>query len=84
MLWQYLSKGDGTFAPRTRIGGGWLHSETLIGAGDADGDGRPDLIRTDTNLHVPKLYKGTGDWKAPFHNYEVMYLDHDNTLNHVL
>ncbi|MFB6622112.1 FG-GAP repeat domain-containing protein [Streptomyces sp. NPDC056374] len=83
-LWQYLGKGDGTFAPRTRIGGGWNSwngFDAIIGAGDADGDGHPDLIGTDTLLDVPKLYKGTGDWKAPLHDYEVMYLDYDRALN---
>ncbi|MFJ5712865.1 FG-GAP repeat domain-containing protein [Streptomyces sp. NPDC093105] len=84
VLWQYLGKGDGTFAPRTKIGGGWNGYTALIGTGDADGDGRPDLIATDTNLDTPRLYKSTGDWKAPFRTAEQMYLDADDTLNHIL
>ncbi|MFI8326979.1 hypothetical protein [Streptomyces sp. NPDC085529] len=84
VLWQYLGKGDGTFAPRTRIGGGWNGFNSLIGAGDADADGRVDLIGTDTHLDTPRLYKGTGDWKASLRTAEQMYLDYDGTLNHVL
>ncbi|MEU1367252.1 VCBS repeat-containing protein [Streptomyces sp. NPDC005803] len=73
VLWQYLGKGDGTFAARTKVGGGWNAFGGLVGAGDADGDGRPDLIglRRDRD----SLYKGTGDWKAPFLTAETMYLE---------
>ncbi len=36
----------------------------LVGIGDADRDGRPDMIaRGSTGTF---LYKGTGNWKAPF------------------
>ncbi|MFF2778139.1 FG-GAP repeat domain-containing protein [Streptomyces sp. NPDC058052] len=68
VLWLYLGKGDGTFAPRTRVGGGWGAYSQIVNIGDADRDGRADLIaesgtQRDPWLHV---YKGTGDWKAPF------------------
>jgi hypothetical protein len=70
VLWLYLGKGDGTFAARTKIGGGWGSFKNLIGIGDVDGDGRNDLVAQgqdratyDTVLH---LYRGTGQWKAPF------------------
>ncbi|MFF5635498.1 FG-GAP repeat domain-containing protein [Streptomyces sp. NPDC012825] len=75
VLWLYLGKGDGTFAPRTRIGGGWNAFRPLIAAGDANGDGRPDLMGLGTSYWMPKLYEGTGDWKAPFRPGEDMYLD---------
>ncbi|WP_017239433.1 FG-GAP repeat domain-containing protein [Streptomyces sp. SS] len=70
VLWQYLGKGDGTFAPRTRIGGGWNAFSRLLAVGDHDNDGRNDLmaysptpIADGKNVYI---YKGTGDWRAPF------------------
>ncbi|MEV7415944.1 VCBS repeat-containing protein [Streptomyces sp. NPDC089919] len=76
VLWLYLGRGDGTFASRVKIGGGWNAFRPLIAAGDADGDGRPDLMALGTARQTPRLYKGTGDWKAPFRTGEAMYLDH--------
>ncbi|MFF1506134.1 FG-GAP repeat domain-containing protein [Streptomyces sp. NPDC058326] len=67
-LWLYLGKGDGTFAPRTKVGGGWGQFRYIVNIGDVDRDGRADLLAESGSpesslLHV---YKGTGDWKAPF------------------
>ncbi|MHA4777065.1 FG-GAP repeat domain-containing protein [Streptomyces sp. MSC1_001] len=59
-----LGKGDGTFAPRTRIGGGWNMFGHLVGAGDVDGDGRPDLIGY--GAEGTYLYRATGGWETPF------------------
>ncbi|MER7955904.1 VCBS repeat-containing protein [Streptomyces sp. NPDC096030] len=71
VLWLYLGKGDGTFAARTKIGSGWNAYTHLVGAGDADRDGRPDLYAVNTaEPHGPVLYKGTGDWRAPFRSRE--------------
>jgi hypothetical protein len=41
--WLYQGLGNGEFAPRVRIGGGWNQYTHLVGTGDADRDGRPDL-----------------------------------------
>ncbi|CAM5243547.1 VCBS repeat-containing protein OS=Streptomyces tendae OX=1932 GN=GUR47_19715 PE=4 SV=1 [Streptomyces tendae] len=65
VLWLYLSKGDGTFAPRTRIGGGWNGYDEIAAGSDLTDDGRADLLATDKS-GVLWLYKGTGDWRAPF------------------
>ncbi|MFD0143730.1 MULTISPECIES: FG-GAP repeat domain-containing protein [unclassified Streptomyces] len=71
VLWLYLGRGDGTFAARTKIGSGWNAYTHLVGAGDADRDGRPDLYAVNTaEPHGPVLYKGTGDWRAPFRSRE--------------
>jgi hypothetical protein len=65
VLWHYLGKGDGTFAPRYKISGG-LGGYTKFAAGsDLNGDGKPDLVATDTAGSM-WLYKGTGSWRAPF------------------
>ncbi|MFD4319191.1 FG-GAP repeat domain-containing protein [Streptomyces sp. NPDC058548] len=76
ILWLYLGKGDGTFAPRVKVGAGWNTYMSLVGAGDVDRDGRNDLIAYDANgsfynsLHV---YKGTGNWNAPFGTRRAPY-----------
>ncbi|WP_017241127.1 FG-GAP-like repeat-containing protein [Streptomyces sp. SS] len=83
VLWQYLGKGDGTFAPRTRLGAGWNRFSHLIGAGDADGDGRPDLLADSNDFYYGSLYKGTGDWKAPFLPAETMFVPPAAATDHV-
>ncbi|MFE1499953.1 FG-GAP repeat domain-containing protein [Streptomyces albidoflavus] len=65
VLWTYLGKGDGTFAPRTRIGGGWGAYTDTVGIGDGDKDGRPDLYAYGPG-GAAYFYPGTGDYKAPF------------------
>ncbi|MFB7279366.1 FG-GAP repeat domain-containing protein [Streptomyces hydrogenans] len=68
VLWLHLGKGDGTFAPRTRVGGGWQGYDELIGAGDVDRDGRNDLYVADVanGNPSPGFYRGTGAWRTPF------------------
>ncbi|GGY07172.1 FG-GAP repeat domain-containing protein [Streptomyces tanashiensis] len=65
VLWQYLGKGDGTFAARTKIGAGWNAYSRITGGSDLDGDGRSDLLATDTG-GVLWFYKGTGKWDGAF------------------
>ncbi|MER6097885.1 VCBS repeat-containing protein [Streptomyces sp. NPDC001728] len=60
----HLGKGDGTFAPRIRIGGGWGGFSQLVGMGDANNDGRGDLL-----AYGPAgtyVYVSTGSVSAPF------------------
>ncbi|WP_053644882.1 MULTISPECIES: FG-GAP repeat domain-containing protein [unclassified Streptomyces] len=69
VLWLYLGKGDGTFAPRARVGAGWDAYNEIVAIGDTDRDGRPDLIANGRTGRVHSslaLYRGTGNWKAPF------------------
>ncbi|MEU1866541.1 FG-GAP repeat domain-containing protein [Streptomyces gardneri] len=68
VLWLYLGKGDGTFAPRTRVGGDWGAYDRIVNIGDVDRDGRADLIAESgtEDYALLTVYKGTGDWKAPF------------------
>ncbi|WP_405856490.1 VCBS repeat-containing protein [Streptomyces sp. NBC_00090] len=65
VLWSYLGRGDGTFAPRTRIGAGWNTYNKIAAGSDLTGDGRPDLVATDTT-GVLWLYKATGNWQTPY------------------
>ncbi|MGW2654196.1 FG-GAP repeat domain-containing protein [Streptomyces sp. NPDC001478] len=64
VLWLYLGKGDGTFAARTRVGGGWNAYTRLIGVGDFMNDGHPDLVAYQPG-RTPFSYDGRGDWRAP-------------------
>ncbi|MFD3724529.1 FG-GAP repeat domain-containing protein [Streptomyces sp. NPDC058671] len=65
VLWTYLGKGDGTFAPRTRIGGGWQVYADIVGIGDGNKDGRPDVYAR-TPAGATYFYPGTGDYNVPF------------------
>ncbi|KQX59281.1 MULTISPECIES: VCBS repeat-containing protein [unclassified Streptomyces] len=62
VLWSFLGNGRGGFAPRTKIGGGWNAYTQLVGAGDIDKDGHPELVAYGRE---PQVYMGTGLWSAP-------------------
>ncbi|MEU0587478.1 trypsin-like serine protease [Streptomyces sp. NPDC006132] len=60
VLWIYPGKGNGTFAPRVKVGSGWNQYNSVRGHGDFTGDGKTDLIaRSKTGGYI-YLYKGTG------------------------
>ncbi|MFF3317391.1 FG-GAP repeat domain-containing protein [Streptomyces sp. NPDC003035] len=65
VLWHYLGKGDGTFAPRYKVGTGWGGYKQITGGSDLNGDGKSDLVATD-GTGALWLHKGTGSWSAPF------------------
>ncbi|GGV97350.1 FG-GAP repeat domain-containing protein [Streptomyces narbonensis] len=68
-LWLYLGKGDGTFTGRTRIDTGWDWFHDIVAVGDANRDGRNDLVvshRGEGTAGRLFLFPGTGDWRAPF------------------
>jgi hypothetical protein len=55
-LWLYPGNGRGGFGDRVMIGtGGWAAYDTLIGIGDYDQDGHPDLLAVGT---VVRVYRG--------------------------
>ncbi|KQX09387.1 hypothetical protein ASC82_26040 [Streptomyces sp. Root431] len=66
VLWSYLAYPDGKLTPRVRVGGGWNAYNQIAGQGDLTGDGKPDIVAKEKSTGYLYLYKGTGNWKAPF------------------
>ncbi|MGW4518671.1 N-acetylmuramoyl-L-alanine amidase [Streptomyces sp. NPDC004393] len=65
-LYVYPGTGSTTspFGPRTKVGSGW-GGYTLVGPGDVNGDGKPDLVARDSSGNV-YLYPGTGSTTSPY------------------
>ncbi|MGW2016800.1 FG-GAP repeat domain-containing protein [Streptomyces sp. NPDC001927] len=67
-LWLYEGTGaapGAPLSPRKYIGGGWQIYDKVVGGSELTGDGKPDLLATDT-AGTLWLYAGTGNTKAPF------------------
>ncbi|GAA2401037.1 trypsin-like serine protease [Streptomyces coeruleofuscus] len=60
VMWIYPGKGNGTFAPRVKVGSGWNQYNSVRGKGDFTGDGKTDLIARSKTGGAIYLYKGTG------------------------
>jgi secreted trypsin-like serine protease len=60
VMWIYPGKGNGTFAPRVKVGSGWNQYNSVRGKGDFNGDGKTDLIARSKSGSAIYLYKGTG------------------------
>ncbi|MEU3480260.1 VCBS repeat-containing protein [Streptomyces sp. NPDC033754] len=65
VLYSYLTYPNGT-TTRVRVGGGWNAYDQIAGQGDLTGDGKPDIVAKEKSTGYLYLYKGTGNWKAPF------------------
>ncbi|MER5707723.1 VCBS repeat-containing protein [Streptomyces sp. NPDC042898] len=65
VLYSYLAYPDGRLTTRVRVGGGWNTYSQIAGQGDLTGDAKADIVARD-KTGVLWLYKGTGNWKAPF------------------
>ncbi|CAM5597432.1 VCBS repeat-containing protein [Streptomyces tanashiensis] len=82
VLWLFSGKGDGTFLPRVRIGGGWNAFTQLVGMGDANNDGRGDLLAYGAGGTY--VYLGTGTESAPFSRiYTSLYRGEGAKFNSV-
>ncbi|MFS0694573.1 trypsin-like serine protease [Streptomyces nitrosporeus] len=64
-FWLYPGKGNGTFAARSKIGGGGLNYDMVRGSGDFNNDGKADIIARGVNDKL-YLFPGTGNASAPF------------------
>ncbi|MFZ3498325.1 FG-GAP-like repeat-containing protein [Streptomyces sp. 5.8] len=60
-LWLYPGNGRGGFGDRRLIGtGGWNGFKELVGVGDYNGDGHPDLLAHAHQDNSVRMYPGTG------------------------
>ncbi|MFF9341503.1 hypothetical protein ACF1CG_17400 [Streptomyces sp. NPDC014773] len=64
VLWTHRSEKQ-KLLPRTKVGGGWQVYNKIVGGSDLNGDGRGDLLATDTS-GVLWFYASTGDTAKPF------------------
>ncbi|MFI8100610.1 FG-GAP repeat domain-containing protein [Streptomyces sp. NPDC086023] len=65
VLWLYRGRGDGTFAARTKAGENWNLYRDIVGWGDANRDGKPDLYVRRKDGKDAVQY-GTGNATFPF------------------
>ncbi|WP_344076434.1 VCBS repeat-containing protein [Streptomyces crystallinus] len=80
-LWMYPGNGRGNFGNRMMIGtGGWRSFTTLIGIGDVDRDGHPDLLAAKNGDYADvRVYHGlNGGRLAPGVN--VTYAEDSDAL----
>ncbi|URN16780.1 MULTISPECIES: FG-GAP repeat domain-containing protein [Streptomyces] len=85
VLWFYkgTSIPSAPFAARVRIGSGWNAFTQLVGAGDVDNDGRPDMIAYGTGGTY--LYRSTGSVTAPFTRWSTsLYAGEGSKFNNVV
>ncbi|WP_460067781.1 FG-GAP repeat domain-containing protein [Streptomyces sp. YKOK-I1] len=63
-LYRYSGTGKGTFSARVKLFANWGAAyNAVVGVGDLNHDGRPDLVARDT---AGKLYRQYGDGKGSF------------------
>ena len=60
VLWRYPSNGRGGLGSRSRIGGGWNIMNAIVGPGDWNYDGLPDLLARERSTGTLWLYPGNG------------------------
>ncbi|MFF8410451.1 N-acetylmuramoyl-L-alanine amidase [Streptomyces omiyaensis] len=67
MLWFYKNTGGypNPYARRAQVGGGWQAYNLMVGPGDLNKDGKPDLIARDATGML-WFYKNTGGYPNPY------------------
>ncbi|MFE5797213.1 N-acetylmuramoyl-L-alanine amidase [Streptomyces sp. NPDC056503] len=66
-LWFYKNSGGypNPYARRVQVGGGWQAYNVMVGPGDLNKDGKPDLVARDAS-GVLWFYKNTGGYPNPY------------------
>ncbi|MFF9145377.1 N-acetylmuramoyl-L-alanine amidase [Streptomyces sp. NPDC014861] len=67
VLWLYKNTGGSPnpYATRGKVGGGWSVYNLMVGAGDLDKDGKPDLIARNASGEL-WFYKNKGGYPNPY------------------
>ncbi|MFK3731215.1 N-acetylmuramoyl-L-alanine amidase [Streptomyces sp. NPDC088090] len=67
VLWFYKNTGGhpNPYATKAQVGGGWQAYDTMVGPGDLNKDGKPDLIARDAS-GVLWFYRNTGGYPNPY------------------
>ncbi|MFH9956260.1 N-acetylmuramoyl-L-alanine amidase [Streptomyces roseolus] len=67
VLWLYRNTGasPNPYATRAQVGGGWQAYNVMVGPGDLNKDGKPDLIARDAS-GVLWFYRNTGGYPNPY------------------
>jgi hypothetical protein len=59
LLWLYPGDGRGGWLPRVEVGSGWQVFDSILGAGDFNGDGNQDVFARDSAGYL-WMYPGNG------------------------
>ncbi|MFG3037883.1 FG-GAP-like repeat-containing protein [Streptomyces sp. NPDC048330] len=81
VLWLYEGDGRGSFRTRIRISAGWNSFSDIVGSGDVNRDGIPDLVARDAVNHHAYAYLGTHIKNRPLDNPRLTELEANKAYN---
>ncbi|MFE0649266.1 FG-GAP-like repeat-containing protein [Streptomyces sp. NPDC059534] len=81
VLWLYEGDGRGSFRTRIRISAGWNVLSDIVGSGDVNRDGIPDLVARDAVNHHVYAYIGLHVKNQPLNKPLLTGLDANKAYN---